>query len=49
MNEEAWEEYVKGLYLGHSGKRNLWSEFKERGIYLKMKKGEVTLMRNEIV
>ncbi len=49
MNEEAWEEYVKGLYLGHSGKRNLWSEFKDRGIYLKMKKGEVTLMRNEIV
>ena len=49
MNEEAWEEYVKGLYLGHSGKRNLWSEFKERGIYLKMKKGEVTLMTDEIV
>jgi len=33
MDEEAWEEYVKGLYLGHSGKRNFWNEFKERGIY----------------
>lgn len=43
MDEEAWEEYLKGLYLGHSGKRNLWSEFKDRGVYLKMKKGEVTL------
>jgi hypothetical protein len=43
MNEEVWEEYLKGLYLGHSGKRNLWSEFKERGINLKMKKGEVFL------
>ncbi len=46
MNEETWEEYVKGLYLGHSGKRNLWNEFKDRGIYLKMKKGEVTLTIN---
>ena len=46
MDEEAWEEYVKGLYLGHSGNRNLWSEFKERGIYLKMKKGEVFLDDN---
>lgn len=46
MNEEAWEEYVKGLYLGHSGKRNLWNEFKERGISLKMKKGEVFLDEN---
>jgi hypothetical protein len=43
MDEKAWEEYVKGLYLEHSGKRNLWSEFKERGISLKMKKGEVFL------
>jgi hypothetical protein len=46
MDGEAWEEYVKGLYLGHSGKRNLWSEFKDRGIYLKMKKGEVFLDEN---
>ena len=27
MDEGAWEKYVKALYLGHSGKRNLWSEF----------------------
>jgi hypothetical protein len=47
MSEEAWKEYVKGLYRGHSGKRNLWSEFKDRGIYLKMKKGEV-IMDGEI-
>ena len=46
MDEDAWEEYVKGLYLGHSGKRNLWSEFKDRGINLKMKKGEVFLDDN---
>jgi hypothetical protein len=46
MNEEAWVEYVKGLYTGHSGKRNLWNEFKEIGIYLKMKKGEVFLDDN---
>jgi len=41
MNKEAWGQYVKGLYKGHSGKRNLWSEFRDRGINLKMKKGEV--------
>ncbi|MDP2845139.1 MAG: hypothetical protein Q8N79_03560, partial [Candidatus Methanoperedens sp.] len=46
MGEQAWGEYVKGLYLGHSGKRNLWNEFKERGISLKMKKGEVFLDDN---
>ena len=46
MDEEAWDEYVKGLYMGHSGKRNLWSEFKERGISLKMKKGVVFLDDN---
>ncbi len=46
MDEEAWMEYVKGLYTGHSGKRNLWNEFKERGISLKMKKGEVFLDDN---
>lgn len=46
MDGEAWDEYVKGLYMGHSGKRNLWSEFKDRGIYLKMKKGEVFLDDN---
>lgn len=43
MDEEAWDEYVKGLYMGHSGKRNLWNEFKGRGISLKMKKGKVFL------
>ncbi|MBU3968076.1 MAG: SWIM zinc finger family protein [Euryarchaeota archaeon] len=43
MDEEVWEEYVKGLYLGHTGKRNLWNEFEERGISLRMKKGEVFL------
>jgi len=41
MDEGVWREYVKGLYKEHSGKRNLWSEFKDRGINLKMKKGEV--------
>ena len=46
MDEKAWNEYVKGLYLGNSGKRNLWSEFKEKGIYFKMKKGEVFLDDN---
>jgi len=43
MGEDAWEEYVKGLYKGNLSKRNLWKEFRDRGIYLKMKKGEVTL------
>jgi uncharacterized Zn finger protein len=46
MNEGAWGEYLKGLYMEHSGKRNLWSEFKDRGISLKMKKGEVFLDDN---
>jgi hypothetical protein len=46
IDEEAWKDYVKGLYQGHSGKRNLWNEFKERGISLKMKKGEVFLEDN---
>ena len=43
MGEDVWKEYVKGLYKGHLSKRNLWKEFRDRGIYLKMKKGEVTL------
>jgi len=43
MSENNWKEYVMGLYKGHSAKRNLWKEFTNRGIYLKMRKGEVTL------
>lgn len=43
MGEGAWKEYVKELYRGHLSKRNLWKEFRDRGIYLKMKKGKVTL------
>lgn len=43
MDEDKWNEYVKGLYEVHSGKRNLWKEFTNKGIYLKKRKGEVTL------
>ena len=43
ISEEKWEEYVKGIYQGHSAKINLWKEFKKRGISLKKRKGVVTL------
>lgn len=43
MDENKWKDYVKGLYEGHSGKRNLWKEFNNKGIFLKKKKDEVTL------
>lgn len=43
MDEDKWEEYVKGLYGGHSRKINLWKEFNSKGIFLKKRMAEVTL------
>jgi len=43
MDKDDWMRYMAGLYKGHSAKRNLWKEFSNRGIYLKMRKGDVTL------
>lgn len=43
MDEDKWEEYVKGLYAGHSRKINLWKEFNSKGIFLKKKNTQVTL------
>lgn len=44
MDEDKWNEYIMGIYGGHYGKRNLWKEFEKKGIYLKKRKGEVTLV-----
>ena len=43
MDRGEWDEYVKGLYLEHFRKRNLWREFKGRGITLKKKGDEVII------
>jgi len=43
MCEDKWNEYIMGIYGGHYGKRNLWKEFENKGIYLKKRKGEVIL------
>ena len=43
VGEDKWNEYIMGIYGGHYGKRNLWKEFEKKGIYLKKRKGEVTL------
>lgn len=43
ISKEKWDEYVKGLYEGHSRKINLWSEFTRGGVYLKKRMGAVTL------
>lgn len=43
MGRDEWDEYVKGLYLGHFRKTNLWSEFAKRGLHLKKKGNVVTL------
>jgi hypothetical protein len=43
IGKEKWEEYVKGLYEVHSRKRNLWEEFRGRGITLKRKKDMIEL------
>lgn len=43
VGKDEWEKYVKGLYLGHFRKINLWREFGERGIHMKKKENVVTL------
>lgn len=43
MGRGKWDEYVKGLYLGHFRKTNLWREFAKRGIHMKKKGNVVTL------
>ena len=40
---DEWATHVKKLYWIHSNKRNFWKIFKEKGIYLKSKKGIVTM------
>lgn len=43
VDKEEWNAYVKELYLAHHSKINFWKFFKEKGIYLKTRKGFVTM------
>lgn len=43
VEKEEWNTYVKELYLAHHSKINFWKMFKEKGIYLKTRKGIVTM------
>jgi len=43
VEKGEWNTYVKELYLAHHGKINFWKMFKEKGIYLKTRKGIVTM------
>ena len=43
VEKEEWDTYVKELYLAHHSKINFWKKFKEKGIYLKTRKGIVTM------
>ena len=44
MGKEEWEEYLKKLYRAHFRKMNLWAEFKNKGVYLKVEKGVVSIL-----
>ena len=43
QDDEAWREYITGLYERHSRKINLWREFKRVGVTVKRVKGVVGL------
>ena len=43
MGRGKWDEYLKGLYIGHFRKTNLWKEFAKRGIHMKKKGDMVTI------
>ena len=43
QDDEAWREYINGLYERHSRKINLWREFKRVGVTVNRVKGVVEL------
>ena len=41
QDDEAWREYIKGLYERYSRKINPWREFKRGGVTVKMVKKDI--------